>query len=122
MSPIDLPIPENPRYDFFLTLLGIFMNISSFYYIFISPINIPWIKMLLTLPMVVGYVFFIDGINQMAERHKIENKAFIIGSFIQRKNTISNLKKENLIDAAEEASLNVYLRDEILNYIEKYKK
>ncbi|MBI5003167.1 hypothetical protein HZC31_07310 [Candidatus Woesearchaeota archaeon] len=122
MSPVDLPLLENPRYDFFLTLLGVFMNVSSFYYIFISPINIPEIKLLLTLPMGLGYIIFINGINQMADRHKIENKIFIINSFTQRKNMITQLRKENLIEAAEETSLNVYLRDEILNYIEKHKK
>ena len=77
MSPVDLPLLENPRYDFFLTLLGVFI---------------------------------------------IENKIFIINSFTQRKNMITQLRKENLIEAAEETSLNVYLRDEILNYIEKHKK
>ncbi|MBI5072674.1 hypothetical protein HZA99_02555 [Candidatus Woesearchaeota archaeon] len=120
MNPTDLNIPENPRYDFFLTLLGIFMTSSSFYYLFISPVE--EIRIVLNIALVAGYLLFTYGIIQMAERHKIENKLFIIKSFIQRKSDIAQLKREGIIDTTEEASLNVYLRDEILNYIEKYKK
>jgi len=117
---MDIPtdLPKYVRYDFLMTILGLFIMIAMGYYLFIFEDGAKFNNPLFLSIFLIGSIIFLLYQNEMAENYNKEIEIIKLNYYNDKVTLLESFLKKDLITKKKLDEIKKQMKDELLYKIQ----
>ncbi|NCO96861.1 MAG: hypothetical protein COY38_04135 [Candidatus Aenigmarchaeota archaeon CG_4_10_14_0_8_um_filter_37_24] len=117
---MDIPtdLPKYVRYDFLMTILGLFIMIAMGYYLFIFEDGAKFNNPLFLSIFLIGSIIFLLYQNEMAENYNKEIEIIKLSYYNDKVTLLESFLKKDLITKKKLDEIKKQMKDELLYKIQ----